>query len=126
MKIEDNYLRVATIRNSMLFTYNKNGSLIKKENVDKKVYYSFNLENDYQFKDSNNNVYKIKNPLLLYPYIQRESPSGKKTIIVANPFLSWVLMNPYPSWHFLFIGMILISPDLNRLRKRLMIKADRE
>lgn len=119
MKIEQNYLNVTTVRNKMVFVYDEDGKLVRQE-MRKETNDTFQQLSENQFTDKNANVFKIKTPLFLYPYIVKETPSGQRTTLVSVPFSKWIFMSPYPSWHFGFIGLLLIVVDLNKVRKYFM------
>lgn len=117
IKIENSELKVATTRNDMLYTYDINGKLLQKEE-NKLSYDNFGHENEKKFVDSGNNTYIIKSFVYIYPYIQKIDHNGKKIKLISVPFNKWIFMKPIPAWVFMFIGIILLSPDLNKMRKK--------
>lgn len=123
IKMENSELKVVTSRTNKLLTYKNKGNLFKEEenNLD---YYSFGKSNEKEYIDKDDNVYRIKSILWLYPYIQKTTKTGESITLVSVPFSRWIFMKPIPAWLFMFIGTIILSPDLYRLHKR--IKDDTE
>lgn len=118
IEIENSGLKVAVSRTSKLLTYNKLGNLIKEEEL-KLDFYNFGQKNEKEYTDNYGNTYKIKSILWIYPYIQKTTKAGESVKVVSVPFKSWIFMKPMPAWLLMFVGIMLLSPDLYKLRKRI-------
>lgn|GEM_PF-3325507 len=113
----DNMVSVATIRNKMLYKYNKD-RMITTATPDMNIFKQFGESNEFQFTDKQNNVYILSNKFT-FPRVIKKIQSGNETTIVSTTFSDWIFLGPLPSWLFVAIGIIiflLCSGLLKRLQ----------
>jgi len=108
---EDNNVKVATVRNKMLYTFDQDGNLIKTEK-NEKAYYDFKTKDDYRLVTKDGVLYKISNPLWIFPRVSKITADGQESILVKSDFKAWLSVS---AWLFYGVGLLILGGGVNKL-----------
>ena len=121
MMIDSNdNISVATVRNDKVFTFDKNGSLLKEESNNDDTYFEYEKNSEENaFSDVKNNLYEIRSPFL-YTRIIKTEPNGKTTTIMTISFITWIFLRILPVMIFgsLIIGVSLYQTGILKIINR--------
>lgn len=116
----DNMVSIATVRNKMLYQFNKDKMIISAI-PDNNAYKEFGEINEYQFTDKQDIVFKLSNKFS-FPSVIKQTPSGNETTIVSTSFYEWIFLGPFPAWLFVVFGIIVILSSSGLLKKEAVQK----
>lgn len=115
IKVINNKLFVATVRNQKLYTFLSGKLIDEKTDTDK--YFTFLAESKKQIYDSQGNKYKISPLQFIYPKITMQKLNSEKVTIINSSCLEWLFMAPLPAMLFIILGISLIFSQIKRKRK---------
>jgi hypothetical protein len=111
IKIDDqDNLHVGTARGDHHYIFSTKGELFSVKEMSPKEETKVFGDTYYSLpQDSDGNVYKIRNGILL-PRVIKITPKGAESVVVSDPFHLWFIKGPFPA--FIWIVIALVSNAL--------------